>query len=52
MIVVTPSNFSVDPTTVVNYGAWGTGPWTVYIMDGSNAAIGGATATVGVYCGY
>lgn len=52
MIVVTPSNFSVDPTTVVNYGAWGTGPWTVYIMDGSNAAIGGATATVGTYCGY
>ena len=52
MIVVTPANFAVDPTTVVNYGAWGSGPWTVYIMDGSNAGIGGATATVGTYCGY
>lgn len=52
MIVVTPNNFSVDPTTVVNYGAWGVGPWTVYIMDGANSPIAGATATVGTYCGY
>ncbi len=52
MIVVTPNNFSVDPTTVVNYGALGAGPWSIYITDGSNTAIAGATATVGTYCGY
>ncbi|WP_199030754.1 shufflon system plasmid conjugative transfer pilus tip adhesin PilV [Ralstonia sp. ASV6] len=52
MIVVTPNNFSVDPTTVVNYGAWGAGPWTVYILDGAGSGIAGATATVGTYCGY
>ncbi|MBB6592753.1 shufflon system plasmid conjugative transfer pilus tip adhesin PilV [Ralstonia solanacearum] len=52
LIVVTPNIFAVDPTTVVNAGASGTGPWTVYIMDGSNTPIAGATATVGTYCGY
>lgn len=52
MIVVTPANFSVDPTTTVNYGAWGSGPWWVYILDGNSSPLWGATATVGTYCGY
>lgn len=52
MIVVTPANFSVDTTTTVNYGAWGSGPWTVYIVDGASSPLWGATAAVGTYCGY
>lgn len=52
-IVVVPQSFRVNPTTAVSYGATGTGtPWTVYIRDGSNAAIAGATAIASTYCTY
>ncbi|MCO8402827.1 shufflon system plasmid conjugative transfer pilus tip adhesin PilV (plasmid) [Burkholderia cenocepacia] len=52
LATVTPFNFSVDSTAIVNYGAWGSGPWTVYVQDGSGAPIPGAQATVGTYCAY
>ncbi|SAL05229.1 type IV pilus biosynthesis protein [Caballeronia calidae] len=51
-VVITPQNFSVDDTAVVNYGVSGSGPWTVYITDGQGSAIGGAEASVGTYCAY
>ncbi|MBN3754304.1 hypothetical protein G3N95_15230 [Paraburkholderia sp. Tr-20389] len=52
-IELTPQNFSVDPTTGVNFGpVAGTGPWTILIYDGAGAPIPGARGVVSTYCAY
>jgi hypothetical protein len=52
--VVTPANFTVDTTSTVSVGVTGSspGPWTVYIHDGSGAAIAGAQVIGETYCAY
>jgi Bacterial shufflon protein, N-terminal constant region len=51
-IIVTPMNIYIDNTAVASYTASGAGPWTVFIRDGANVAIAGATAQVETYCAY
>ncbi|HEY4803600.1 MAG TPA: hypothetical protein VIH96_13380 [Paraburkholderia sp.] len=50
-ILLVPQTFSVDTTAQVNAYTTGTGPWTVYLTDGSNANIG-AQGVVETYCAY
>jgi hypothetical protein len=48
-IVVTGQSMYTDPTAVISYPTAGSGPWTVYITDGSGTAIAG-TAVANTYC--
>ncbi|MFM0441447.1 hypothetical protein PQQ84_33855 [Paraburkholderia strydomiana] len=51
LLVVTGQSMYTDPTAVVSYPTAGTGPWTVYITDGSgNIVPGSAVATS--FCTY
>jgi hypothetical protein len=50
-IVVTGQSTYTDPTAAINYPTAGTGPWTVYITDGSGAVIAG-TAVASTFCTY
>ncbi|TES62208.1 hypothetical protein E2P84_42395 [Burkholderia cepacia] len=50
-IIVNPKSFYVDTTATVNISIAGTGPWTVYITDGSGSGIPGS-ATAATYCAY
>jgi hypothetical protein len=50
-IVVTGQSTYTDPTAAINYPTSGTGPWTVYITDGSGAVIAG-TAVASTFCIY
>jgi hypothetical protein len=50
-IVVTPQAAYIDPTAVFNFTVSGSGPWTVFIADGSGNPISGwGEATT--YCAY
>lgn len=48
----TPQNFSVDEDGAVNFGMYGTGPWSVFITDGRGQEIAGAQVQVALYCVY
>ncbi|AUT75435.1 hypothetical protein C2L64_44405 [Paraburkholderia hospita] len=50
-ITVTGQSLYVDPTAAINYPFSGTGPWVVYITDGSGNVIPG-TAVASTYCAY
>ncbi|KWK06003.1 hypothetical protein BGV52_21150 [Burkholderia ubonensis] len=50
-IVVTLQNVFVDTTATVNVTTSGSGPWTVWITDGSGSGIAGS-AVAETYCGY
>jgi hypothetical protein len=50
-ITVTGQSLYVDPTAAINYPFNGTGPWTVYITDGSGSVISG-TAVASTWCAY
>lgn len=51
-IVVTGQSLYVNPSAAVNYPYSGTGPWTVYITDGTGAVIPNASAVAQMFCGY
>ncbi|CAE6956644.1 shufflon system plasmid conjugative transfer pilus tip adhesin PilV [Paraburkholderia domus] len=52
-VILSPTNFTVDATSVVNYGANPSGSqWIIYITDGSGAGINGALASAATYCTY
>ncbi|CAN7718423.1 hypothetical protein [Paraburkholderia hospita] len=50
-ITVTGQSLYVDPSAAINYPFSGTGPWVVYITDGSGNVIPG-TAVASTYCAY
>lgn len=50
-ILVNPRSIYVDTTATVNYGFGGTGPWMVYILDGTGAQIPGQVSA-STYCAY
>lgn len=50
-ITVNGQSLYVDPTAAINYPFSGTGPWVVYITDGSGNVIPG-TAVASTYCAY
>jgi hypothetical protein len=50
-IVVTGQSMYVDPSAAINYPVAGTGPWTVYITDGSGNVIPG-NAVASTFCSY
>lgn len=50
-IIVTPLTMYIDNTASLSYTASGSGPWTVYIRDGSNSPVS-ATAAVETYCAF
>jgi len=51
LLIVTGQSMYTDPTAVVNYPTTGSGPWTVYITDGSGNIIYG-TAVATSFCTY
>ncbi|MFM0046042.1 hypothetical protein [Paraburkholderia sediminicola] len=50
-ILVNPRSIYVNTTATVNYGFAGTGPWIVYILDGTGAPIAGQVSA-STYCAY
>ena len=50
-IIITPLTMYIDNTASLSYTASGSGPWTVFIRDGSNSPVG-ATAAVETYCAF
>ncbi|MFL9886753.1 hypothetical protein PQR66_27180 [Paraburkholderia agricolaris] len=50
-ILINPRSIYVDTTATVNYGIAGSGPWTIYIMDGTGAGIQGQVSA-STYCAY
>jgi hypothetical protein len=50
-IVVSGQSLYVDPTAAIQYPIVGTGPWTVYITDGSGNVISG-NAVASTFCSY
>ncbi len=50
-IIITPLTMYIDTTASLSYTATGSGPWTVFIRDGSNSPVG-ATAAVETYCAF
>lgn len=52
-VLVYPTNFTVDDTGTVNFGATQSGgQWIVYITDGVGTPIGGAAASAATFCAY
>ncbi|WP_027800322.1 hypothetical protein [Paraburkholderia dilworthii] len=50
-LVVSGQSMYTDPTRVTNYPATGSGPWTVYITDGSGSIIPGSAVATS-FCTY
>ncbi|MCG5077128.1 hypothetical protein [Paraburkholderia tagetis] len=50
-ILLVPQVFTVDTTAQINAYTTGSGPWYVYLTDGSNSNIG-AQGVVETYCAY
>ncbi|MFM0091645.1 hypothetical protein PQR46_32605 [Paraburkholderia sediminicola] len=50
-ILVNPRSIYVDTTATVNYVIGGSGPWTVFIVDGSSAQVQGQVSA-STYCAY
>lgn len=51
-IIVYSKQIEIDPTASMSVGATGTGPWTIYVRNGSNTPVSGVHVQAETFCAF